>query len=87
MRGIILKNDRLFLIDGMAFAFYITIRADTRESDESCMVYAGVAEDHPGADPSHVAVVFDAPGKTFRDEMYADYSDAAGNAADLKAQF
>ena len=23
--------------------------------------------------PAHIAVVFDAPGKTFRDEMYADY--------------
>ena len=23
--------------------------------------------------PSHVAVVFDAPGKTFRDDMYAEY--------------
>ncbi len=23
--------------------------------------------------PAHIAVVFDAPGKTFRDDMYADY--------------
>ena len=23
--------------------------------------------------PEHVAVVFDAPGKTFRDELFADY--------------
>ena len=37
--------------------------------------------------PSHVAVVFDAPGKTFRDEMYAEYkANRAAMPEELRVQ-
>lgn len=38
-------------------------------------------------DPPHIAVVFDAPGKTFRDELFAEYkSNRAPMPDDLRAQ-
>lgn len=38
--------------------------------------------------PTHIAVVFDAPGKTFRDELYADYkAHRPDTPDDLIAQF
>lgn len=72
--------ETLYLIDGMAFAFrsYYAIRAPLTNSAgrPTNAVYGftrillKILREHQ---PSHVAVVFDAPGKTFRDDLYADY--------------
>ncbi len=88
-------RDRLFLVDGMAYAFrsYYAIRAaltDTEGNPTNALygftrVLLKLIREH---DPSHVVVVFDAPGKTFRDEMYADYKGTRKETpADLKSQF
>ncbi|MBX3179816.1 MAG: DNA polymerase I [Candidatus Hydrogenedentes bacterium] len=79
----------------MAFAFraYYAIRAALTDSEGNptnalygfTRVLLKIIREH---DPSHVAVVFDAPGKTFRDEMYADYKATRRETPpDLKAQF
>jgi DNA polymerase-1 len=88
-------TDRLFLIDGMAFAFraYYAIRTALTDSDGNptnalygfTRVLLKLMRDH---DPSHLAVVFDAPGKTFRDDLYQAYKATRRETpADLKAQF
>jgi len=72
--------DTLYLVDGMAFAFrsYYAIRANLTDSKgrPTNAVYGFVRvllKLLREQDPKYIAVVFDAPGKTFRDEMYADY--------------
>ena len=88
-------NDRLFLIDGMAFAFraYYAIRAALTDAEGNptnalygfTRVLLKLIRDH---DPSHIAVVFDAPGKTFRSDLYADYKATRRDTPDdLKVQF
>ena len=88
-------RDRLFLVDGMAFAFrsYYAIRAALTDEEGNptnalygfTRVLLKLIREH---DPSHIAVVFDAPGKTFRDEMYADYKGTRKETPpDLKSQF
>lgn len=72
--------DRLYLIDGTAFAYrsYFAIRGGMTDSKGRptnaiygfTRVMLKILREEQ---PSHVVVVFDAPGKTFRDEMYADY--------------
>lgn len=71
--------DRLFLIDGSAFAFraFFAIRGLSDSKGRPTNAVFGFARvllkllrEH---DPSHIAVVFDASGPTFRDEMYAEY--------------
>jgi DNA polymerase-1 len=75
-----MSKDALYLVDGMAFAFrsFFAIRATLTDSKgrPTNAVYGFtrvlmklLREENP----THVAVVFDAPGKTFRDEQYADY--------------
>lgn len=73
-------SDRIFLVDAMAFAFraFHAIKAglsDPKGRPTNAVygftrILLKVLRDHS---PSHVAVVFDAPGPTFRDEMYAEY--------------
>jgi len=69
----------LFLIDGSAFAYrsFFAIRGLTNSKGQPTNAVFGFARvllkilrEHV---PSHVAVVFDAPGKTFRDDLYKDY--------------
>ncbi|MBN2307737.1 MAG: DNA polymerase I [Candidatus Hydrogenedentes bacterium] len=71
--------DRLFLIDGSAFAYrsFFAIRNLTNSMGQPTNAVFGFARillkilrEH---EPSHVAVVFDAPGKTFRHEKYPEY--------------
>jgi DNA polymerase-1 len=86
--------DRLFLIDASAFAYraFFAIRGLTNSKGQPTNAVYGFARillkllrDH---DPSHIAVVFDAPGKTFRDEMYALYkANREAMPEELSSQF
>jgi DNA polymerase I len=87
--------ERLFLVDGMAYAFrsYYAIRAaltDTEGNPTNALygftrILLKLIREH---EPSHLAVVFDAPGKTFRDEMYSEYKGTRKETPpDLKIQF
>ena len=75
------KSKPLVLVDGSSYlfrAFHATQRADLRSSSGeptgAIMVVLNMLyrllDDYT---PEHIAVVFDAPGKTFRDDLYADY--------------
>jgi len=89
------KPDRLYLIDGMAFAFraYYAIRSALTDSQgQPTNAVFGftrvVLKLLREFDPSHVAVVFDAPGKTFRDEQFPEYKATRRETPpDLLAQF
>lgn len=72
-------SERLFLIDGSAYAYrsYHAIQRLTNSKGDPTNAVFGFARillkilrEH---EPSHVAVVFDAPGKTFREEIYPAY--------------
>ncbi|HRI86923.1 MAG TPA: DNA polymerase I [Candidatus Hydrogenedentes bacterium] len=86
--------DRLYLIDGSAFAYraYFAIRGLTNSKGQPTNAVYGFARvllkllrEH---EPSHIAVVFDAPGKTFRDDMYEAYkATREATPDDLKSQF
>ena len=69
----------LVLVDGSSYLFraYYALPDLTTKAGEPTGAIRGVismirklAKDYPG---SPVAVVFDAPGKTFRDDMYSEY--------------
>ncbi len=71
--------ERIFLIDGTAFAYrsFFAIRGLTNSKGMPTNAVFGFARvltkilrEHA---PSHIAVVFDAPGKTFRDDLYPAY--------------
>jgi DNA polymerase I len=71
--------EKLFLIDGMAFAFrsyYAIPRLSNSRGQPTNALYGfarvllKILREHK---PSHIIVVFDAPGKTFREDIYADY--------------
>ena len=90
-----MPDDRLFLVDGMAYAFraYYAIRAsltDTEGNPTNALygftrILLKLIREH---EPTHLAVVFDAPGKTFRDEMFSEYKGTRKETpADLKIQF
>jgi len=87
--------DKLYLFDGMAFAFraYFAIRTmltDSKGRPTNAVygftrVLLKLLREHQ---PSHIAIVFDAPGKTFRDEMFAEYKATRRETPpDLLAQF
>ena len=93
------KDDHLYLIDGSTFIFraYHALPPLTRKSDGLpvgavsgfCnMLYKLVEEAHTDEGPSHLAVIFDASSKTFRNDIYPDYK---GNRdeppEDLRPQF
>lgn len=71
---------QLYLIDAMAFAFraFHAINARLTDADNRptnavfgfTRILLKLLKAH---DPDHIAVVFDAPGKTFRDELYPEY--------------
>ena len=78
------KGHHLHLIDGSGFIFraYHALPPLTRKSDGLpvgavagfCNMLFKFVEDQKGADaPTHVAVVFDYSGKTFRNEIYPKY--------------
>ena len=78
------KGCHLHLIDGSAFIFraYHALPPLTRKSDGLpigavagfCNMLFKQVEDNKGPDaPTHVAVIFDYSGKSFRNEMYDQY--------------
>lgn len=70
---------RLYLMDGSAFAFrsFFAIAGLTNSKGEPTNAVFGFARALlkllREQEPSHIAAVFDAPGKTFREDLYADY--------------
>ena len=78
------KGHHLHLIDGSGFIFraYHALPPLTRKSDGLpvgaiagfCNMIYKFVEDQKGADaPTHAAVIFDAKGKTFRNDIYDKY--------------
>ena len=78
------KGHHLHLIDGSGFIFraYHALPPLTRKSDGLpvgaiagfCNMLFKLVEDNRGADaPTHVAVIFDHKGKTFRSDIYPEY--------------
>ena len=71
--------DTLYLIDGHAFAYraFFAIRHLTNSKGEPTNAAFGFARVllrlFREEKPTHMAVVFDAPGKTFRDDLYPEY--------------
>jgi DNA polymerase-1 len=74
-------KDRLFLLDGMALAYRAHFAFIARPLINTKGVDTSAAFGFTGAllsliereKPEHIAVVFDAPEPTFRDELYAQY--------------
>src|SRR6267142_2354347 len=77
-------GDHLYLIDGSGFIFraYHALPPLTRKSDGLptgavagfCNMLWKLLEDTKAGDkPSHLAVIFDAGSKTFRNDMYTEY--------------
>ena len=88
-------SEKIYLVDAMAFAFraFHAIKATLTDSEgrPTNAVYGftrillKLLREHS---PSHIAVVFDAPGPTFRDEMYAEYkANRKETPPELKEQF
>ncbi|WP_111429873.1 DNA polymerase I [Rhodobacteraceae bacterium DSL-40] len=93
------KGHHLHLIDGSGFIFraYHALPPLTRKSDGLpvgavagfCNMVFKMVEDAKGADaPTHVAVIFDHSGKTFRSEIYPEYkAQRPEPPEDLRPQF
>ncbi len=93
------KGHHLHLIDGSGFIFraYHALPPLTRKSDGLpvgavsgfCNMIFKMVEDAKEADaPTHVAVIFDHSGKTFRNDLYDAYKANRPEAPeDLKPQF
>jgi DNA polymerase-1 len=73
------NNRPLVLVDGSSYLFraYYALPELTTSRGQPTGAVRGViamirklAKDYPG---SHIAVIFDAPGKTFRDDLYGEY--------------
>ena len=78
------KGDHLYLVDGSGYLFraYHALPPLTRKSDGLptgavsgyCNMLWKLLEDMKGPDqPTHLAVIFDAGEKTFRNDFYDDY--------------
>lgn len=78
------KGDHLFLVDGSGYIFraYHALPPLTRKSDGLpvgavhgfCnMLYKLIEDTKDEFEPTHLAVIFDASGKTFRNEIYGEY--------------
>src|SRR5262245_36046490 len=86
--------NKLYVIDGMAYAFrsYFAIRNLRDSKGRPVNAVFGFArmllkilKEHQ---PSHIVIVFDAPGKTFRDDRYAEYkAHREDTPSDLIEQF
>jgi len=73
------NNRPLVLVDGSSYlfrAYYALPELSTSRGQPTGAVRGVIAmirklaKDYPG---SHIAVIFDAPGKTFRDDLYGEY--------------
>src|SRR5271156_90580 len=77
------KGDHLYLIDGSGYLFraYHALPPLTRKSDGLptgavsgyCNMLWKLLEDMKADAPTHLAVIFDASEKTFRNEIYKEY--------------
>ncbi|WP_424932448.1 DNA polymerase I [Amaricoccus macauensis] len=93
------KGHHLHLIDGSGFIFraYHALPPLTRKSDGLpigavagfCNMVFKMVEDAKGSDaPTHVAVIFDHSGKTFRSDIYPEYkAQRPEPPEDLRPQF
>lgn len=87
-------DKKLYVIDGMAYAFrsYFAIRNLRDSTGRPLNAVFGFARlllkilrEH---EPSHIVMVFDAKGKTFRDDLYPEYkANRDETPADLLTQF
>ncbi len=88
-------DNTLFVIDAMAYAFRSFYAIRTALSDAQgrptnavygfTRILLKIIREHQ---PSHLAVVFDAPGKNFRDEWYPEYKATRPDTPEaLKTQF
>ncbi len=72
-------SERLFLLDGSAFAYrsYFAIRNLTNSGGQPTNAVYGftrvLLKLLRENEPAYIAAIFDAPGKTFRHERYAEY--------------
>ncbi len=72
-------DNQLILVDGSSYLFraYHGLPKLTSRSGEPTGAIKGVISMiqklHDDYQPSHIAIVFDAPGKTFRSDIYAEY--------------
>ena len=92
-------GDHLYLIDGSGFVFraYHALPPLTRKSDGlptgavsgfSNMLWKLLEDTKAGEKPTHLAVIFDAGRKTFRNEMFEDYkANRSAPPDDLIPQF
>ncbi len=93
------KNDHLYLVDGSTYIFraYHALPPLTRKSDGLpvgavagfCNMLAKLLADMEAAQsPTHLAVIFDASGHSFRNDLYPDYKANRGAPPDdLVPQF
>ena len=93
------KQDHLYLVDGSGYIFraYHALPPLTRKSDGLpvgavsgfCNMLLKLLEDMDAeVTPTHLAVIFDASGKTFRNDIYPDYkANRSETPEDLIPQF
>ncbi|MEX0839034.1 MAG: DNA polymerase I [Parvibaculum sp.] len=93
------KGDHLFLVDGSGYIFraYHALPPLTRKSDGLpvgavagfCnMLYKLIEDTRDEFEPTHLAVIFDASSKTFRNDIYPAYkANRLEPPEDLKPQF
>ena len=93
------KGDHLFLVDGSGYIFraYHALPPLTRKSDGLptgavagfCnMLYKLIEDTKDEFEPTHLAVIFDASGKTFRNDLYPLYkAQRPEPPEDLRPQF
>ena len=78
------KSDHLYLVDGSGYIFraFHALPPLTRKSDKLpvgavagfCNMLVRLMDDMAAEEsPTHLAVIFDASGKTFRNDIYPDY--------------
>ncbi|PKQ09862.1 MAG: DNA polymerase I [Alphaproteobacteria bacterium HGW-Alphaproteobacteria-12] len=93
------RGDHLFLVDGSGYIFraYHALPPLTRKSDGMpvgavagfCnMLYKLIEDTKDEFDPTHLAVIFDASSKTFRNDIYPEYkANRTEPPEDLRPQF
>ena len=93
------KGDHLFLVDGSGYIFraYHALPPLTRKSDGMpvgavsgfCnMLYKLIEDTKDEFEPTHLAVIFDASSKTFRNDIYPEYkAQRPEPPEDLRPQF
>jgi len=93
------RGDHFFLVDGSGYIFraYHALPPLTRKSDGLpvgavagfCnMLYKLIEDTKDEFEPTHLAVIFDASEKTFRNEIYPAYkANRAETPEDLQPQF